>query len=366
MKWSRLFMLLALMSAGVACSDDDSHKEEDEVLDMSGVLGQSLYYNKWLNNKNDYTTEGMVDVIRFGQDGKLWEIDFGGHNEKLLGTWKENTDNNQVEVSYEDGEKEIWHVLSWKNGIFTVMVNKGKREYIAEDNSLVDYLKNMSGDAFFLTEVEQGGSKTSLRVLLEGEQTVNVREAKVILDKDQEMELVYVGNNVMMEKEAIEEEALTNLGMPGKGRDVIFYVNEGSEREFKFSDYVYADGFTKVDYKAFDLRASNTSGEISVNWKNPYSNGETYCQVEVLSSDEKTTYFKSDLEKGRLTLDIDNTTKTISGSNDIRKLLDKGRGTNFIVRLSVVLLEPGISSTSSSCYINRQAVTNVTVLEVLN
>lgn len=368
MKWGKLFLPVMFLCLGVACSDSDSKDDDDKTLDMSDVVDRCLYYNKWLNNKDAYTMEGLVDMIRLGRDGKLWEIDFGGRNEKYMGTWKEITSENQLQISYEDGERETWHVLSWEKGVFTVMVNKGKREYIAEDNSKVDYLKNITGDAFFFSEVTQTESKTSLRVLIEGTNTVEVREAKVILSDDQSMEMKYIGNKTWSEKEEIGESALKDLGMPAKSRDVIFYVNMGSDKQFKFADHVYSEAFGKVDYDDFELRASNTSAEIKVRWNNPYSGNNAYYQIEILSEDKGTTYFKSDyLNKGTTELSIDNTTKTMLGTtNDIRKLIDKGTGTKFRVRLSAVLLEPAISYTSTSSYTNRQAVTDVTVLQVLN
>ncbi|MCX4290899.1 MAG: hypothetical protein OSJ36_03820 [Odoribacter sp.] len=367
MKWSRLFILSVFAAVGLSCSDNDP-KEQDGELDMEQVMNKNLYYNKWLNNKEAYTTEGMVEVVRFTSDCKLWNVDFGGKQEIFWGTWTADVKANTLEVVYENGENETWHVLDWKKGVFTVMVNGGKREYVSEGNKDVEYLQNLTGDAFLLTEIDREGSRTSLRIELEGSQTLNVKESKVILARNQVRELKYAGDQVMIEKEPIGEDVLKNLGMPGKGRDIIFYVNEGNGREFKFSDYVSEAGFAKVEYEAFDLRASNTSSNITVRWRNPYVDEDVCYQVEILSEDEKISYFKSDyLEKNRLFLDIDSNTKTMSGTlNDIRKLIEQGRGGKFMIRWSVVMLESGVPLTSNNSYINRQAVANVSVLQVLN
>lgn len=364
MKWSKLFMSGILLALSVACSDGGSD-DKDDVLDMSDVINRELYYNKWLNNKDAYTKEGMVDVIRLGGDGKIWEIDFGGKSEKLLGTWKENTSENQLRISYENGDNETWHVLSWEKGVFTVMVNKGKREYIAEDNKQAAYLKDITGDAFLLTEITQQESKTTLRVMLEGKNTPDINEAKVILSQDEFMELKYAGNKIMTEREDIDAGI---LNLPGRERDVIFYVNMGKGKEFKFADHVYATGLGAEDYDSFDLHASNNSNEVTVRWKNPYLTNDAYYQIEVLTEDEKTTYFKSDyLAKGTSTMVINNTTKVMDGyTNNIRDLIGKGTGAKYVVRLSVVLLEPGIDVNSECSYVNRQAVTRVKVLQVMN
>lgn len=364
MKWSKLFMSAVLLNVGMACSDGDSHGNGDEILDMSGVENKYLYYNKWLNNKDAYTTEGLVDVVRFGSDGKLWNVDFGGLNETLLGTWAEDATENSLRIRYQDGTYETWHVLNWKNGVFTVMVNEGKREYLSEDNKATNYLKGITGDAFLLTEITQANSKTTLRVLLEGENTVNVKEAKVILSEDRFMGLKYTGNRTMMEKEEIDAAA---LGLPGAARDVIFYVSNKNV-EFKFADHIYAEGLGNKNYSAFDLRGSNTSNELNVKWNNPYSNENAYCQIEVWNEKGDEAYFVSDYLSGTThSLKIDNTTKCREGyTNTIRSLINKGVGTKFTIRLSIVLLEPGIDVNSKCSYINRQAVTNVTVLQVWN
>lgn len=364
MKWSKFFMLFVLVGVGVACSDDDSGKE-DEKLDMAPVMNKDLYYNKWLNNKDAYTTEGMVEVIRFSGDGKLWNIDFGGKQETLLGTWKADVKENVLNVEYQDEKNETWHVLDWKDGKFTVMVNGGKREYVSAENKASKYLQGLTGDAFLLTEIDQRESKTMLRIMLEGSNTPDVIDAKAILSDEQVMELKYT-NKTMTEKEPIDASL---LGLPGQGRDVIFYVNAGKEKEFKFADHVYADGLGAEDFSAFDLRSRNTSNEMTITWKNPYGTKETCYQIEVMSADEKKMYFVSDyLEQRTSQMKIDNTTKCMEGyTNDMRTLFSAEPGSvNFKIRLSIVLLEPGVDINSKCSYVNRQSVTKVSSIQAWN
>lgn len=364
MKWNKLLILFLMAGAGMACDDNDS-KEQDEELDMDRVINQDLYYNKWLNNKDAYTTEGMVEVIRFSGDRKLWNVDFGGKQETLLGTWTADVKENTLDVAYEEGKNETWHVLDWEKGVFTVMVDGGKREYVSGENKEVAYLQELTGDAFLLTEIDQRESKTVLRIMLEGKNIPNVIEAKAILSKGQSVELKAV-DGAMIEKEPIDASLLE---LPEKGRDVIFYVNTGKGKEFKFADYVYADALGKKDFSAFDLRSRNTSNELTITWKNPYSSQEAYYQVEVMSDDEKKTYFMSDyLGNGTSQLKVDNTTKCMDGyTNEMRTLFSAVPGSvNFKLRLSVILLEPGIDINSKCSYVNRQSVTKVTSIQAWN
>lgn len=358
MKWSRLFVLFIFALTGLACSDSDSHDDEEWV-------NKDLYYNPWLNNKDAYTTEGMVEVIRFGGDGKLWGIDFGGKTESLLGMWSVDVKANTLNVAYEDGESETWHVLNWEKGVFTVMVNGGERKYISEENKEVLYLQNLTGDAFLLTEIDQRESKTTLRVMLEGSNIPNVINAEVILSEEQSVGLK-ASNKAMIEKEPIDASL---LGLPGQERNVIFYVNAGKGKEFKFADRVYADGLGQKNFSAFDLRGRNTSNELVVTWKNPYTTGDAYYQVEVMSMDEKKTYFISEYQaKGTSQMKIDNTTRCMEGyENEMRTLFGSNPGSlTFKIRLSIVLFEPEIDINSKYCYVNRQSVTKVTSIEAWN
>lgn len=364
MNRGKLWMLALLAFMAVACSDGDSGEDEDR-LDMSKVTNKDLYYNKWLNNKDAYTTEGMVEVIRFSGDYKLWNIDFGGKQETLLGKWKDDVEENVLNVTYQNGGQETWHVLAWKDGKFTVMVNGGKREYISEENDEVEYLQNLTGDAFLLTEIDQRESKTMLRIMLEGSNTPDVIDAKAILSEKQVMDLKYE-NKTIVEKEPIDASL---LGLPGRERDVIFYVNAGKGKEFKFADHVYADGLGAEDFSAFDLRSRNTSNEMTITWKNPYGTKETCYQIEVMSADEKKMYFVSDyLEQRTSQMKIDNTTKCMKGyTNDMRTLFSAEPGTvNFKIRLSIVLLEPGVDINSKCSYVNRQSVTKVSSIQAWN
>lgn len=364
MKWSKLLILFVMAGLGVACSDDNP-KEQDPELDMDLVINQDLYYNPWLNNKDAYTREGMVEVIRFSGDRKLWNVDFGGKQETLLGTWTADVKENTLDVAYEDGKNETWHVLDWEKGVFTVMVDGGKREYVSGENKEVAYLQELTGDAFLLTEIEQRGSKTMLRIMLEGKNIPNIINAEAILSEEQSVSLKPV-NKAMVEEETIDASL---LGMPEKERDVIFYVNAGKGKEFKFADRIYADALGKKDFSAFDLRGRNTSNELTIIWKNPYSSQEAYYQVEVMSDDEKKTYFMSDyLGNGTSQLKVDNTTKCMDGyTNEMRTLFSAVSGSvNFKLRLSVILLEPGIDINSKCSYVNRQSVTKVTSRQVWN
>ncbi len=366
MELKGLFVTGVLLAMGLlSCSDGDSHDGDDE-LDMSGVLNKDLYYNPWLNNKDVYTTQGMVEVIRFSGDGKLWGIDFGGKTESLLGTWKAKEEENVLNIEYETKGQETWHVLDWEKGKFTVMVNDWKREYVTAENKDSEYLQGLTGDAFLLTEIDQRESKTMLRVMLEGDKVPNVISAQVVLSDDQIVELKADANKAMIEKETIDASL---LGLPGAERDVVFYVNEGKGKEFKFADHVYVDGLGKKDFSAFDLHSRNTGNEMTITWKNPYVTNDAYYQIEVMSVDEKKMYFVSDyLPKGTLLKKVDNTTTCMAGyTNDMRELFGSAPGSVSIkVRLSIILLEPGIDIDSECSYMNRQSVTKVTSIEAWN
>lgn len=370
MKILKFGVVLLCLTALFSCSDNDSGDQDDQ-LDMSKVVNKYLYYNKWLNNKDSYSKEGLVEMIRFDNnggsnfDGKVWQVDFGGKTETFLAKWKEQNGENQLTLTYDGGKEEIWHILECNpNGTFTVMVNSGKREYISEDDSRSDYLHDLTGDAFILTEVEMTEVVSTLRIVIEGGKSVNVKKANAILSDDQIMALKYQ-NKSLTESEAIDA---TSLGLPGRERDVIFYVNMGNGKEFKFSDHIYNNGLGMKTFADFNLDAINLeNNSLKVSW-NPYSDDNAYYQVEIFNDkmNLENPYFVSDLlSPGTSSLTIDNTTKCLEGyTNNMNKL--NTRGQQYVVRLSAVLLEPGTDVNSKYSYVNKQAVTHVKRLLVWN
>jgi len=352
MNRGKLWMLALLASMAVACSDDDSGEDEDR-LDMSKVTNKDLYYNKWQNTRDSYVGNDLVDVYRFDNNGKVWSIDFGGKTEELVGSWSDRE--NSITITDEDGNTEVWNVLKCNNDELEVMVNDGSRLY---ENS-PSYLQDITGDAYLLTEIENNTKSTCLRVNVEGKNAVNIKSAAVILSNAQVVDLKYEGStHSWVEKNEISS---ASINLP---RKVIFYVKSG-EHEFKFADHVYSDGLSNVNFSTVSLDAINVNNILQVSW-NLLSDAakNIYYQVEILDENLDPYFVSPYLQNPVIPYKIDRFTQAKDDINKMDKLNTSGQ--RFYVRLSAVLLEPGVEYTSKYSAVNLQAVTRIKRLSVWN
>lgn len=351
MKMLKLFPFLFCLGFFTACSDED--KDQDDVLDMSKLTGKYWYYNKWQNDKNSYVLDDLLEIIRFEENGKLWEMDFGGKNEKIVGTWM--AQENAITLRYTSRPEEIWNVLKSDKDFIEAMVFGGKREYRAEP----DYLKNLTADAYLMDEVKNDGvlPETRISISIAGKNAVNIaKDAAVILDRNHTVPLT------LKNKEWTESEPIlaSDYELPAEGREIRFYIKV-SGNPVKFSDYIYAEGLPKRKFQDFDLSAQNQDRSLLVKWK-PFEdeNNKIYYQIEVLNDAEDVAnpYFVSRLQSPHTSqLEITETTTTDQDKPNNLKNLKAGQ--TYTVRLSAVLLEPGTSAEDLYSYTNRQAVSSL-------
>jgi hypothetical protein len=95
-----------------------------------------------------------------------------------------------------------------------------------------------------------------------------------------------------------------------------------------------------------------------VEW-NPYDQASVYYRVEVLkeNADAANPYFVSQLYAGIESLSVDSNTKT---ETDVENRMgDLKNGDKYIVRLSAILLEPGIDYNHKYSNVNIQAISYV-------
>lgn len=337
-----------------SCSDSGSGNSGKDF-DMTNKTNKYWYCNKWQNTKTSYSKEDLVEAIRFNSDGQLWEMDYSGRVENLVGSW--TSEENRITLKYDDGKQEVWNVLKSDNNSIRIMNSGWEKTYVIEPS----YLQDLTGDAYLYTEVEPSGSSTRLSVSVSGKNAAKIKsDALIILSETQTVPLVYKSAS-WVEKEVISAES---LGLPGRVLDVVFYVNI-SGQPVKFLDRIYNTEVYKKDFASFGLDAINKDRVLTVKW-NPFYESNVYYQVEVLNEklDSGNPYFISDLLPAWTpSIEIDNTTKTLDGfTNRINDLKDRGQ--KFNVRLSAVQLEPGVSVNSKYSYVNLQSVTHVTRLSV--
>lgn len=345
--WHLLPFLLCL-GAVFSCSDDD-HNDED-VLDMGKLTGKYWYYNKWQNNRESYVLDDLLDIVRFEGNGKLWEMDFSGKNERIVGTWTHK--DNEIVLHYTNRPEEIWNVLKSGEGFIDAMVLSGKREYKAEP----DYLKDLTADAFLVDEVKNDGlyPETRIGISIEGKNAVNIaKDAAVILAEDAVVGLT-LENKVWHESKPI---LAADFGLPTTEKAIRFYI-KANGNPVKFTDTVYTQSLPKRKFADFALNAVNQDRVLHVSWA-AFDRQDVYYRVEVLNvnASEEPYYVSRLLPAGTDAWEITETTETERDlTNNMKKLK---AGQNYTVRLSAIVLEPGTSVGDMYSYTNRQAVSFV-------
>lgn len=345
LKWMLGMLCLCGM---ISCSDDEGR--DDTILEMHRLTGKYWYCTNWANNKDGYTTDDLLEILKFGEDRKLWKMDFSGKTDAVAGSW--TSDKNEITLTYAEGGEEKWNVLHSGDGYLNVKVNRGERNYTLEPR----YLQNLAADAFLIQEV----SKTEevplrLGVEITGSNTVNIRDAEVILAKDQVVPMVYKSRTKSWNARDVIE--ASRFGLPDTERMVVFYINAGGN-PVKFSDKIYAGGVPKKSFDAFKLNAINKGQTLEVSW-DAFSETGIYYRVEVLNADMDTSnpYFVSVLYANINSLSITKDTKT---NEDLpNRMGELKNGMNYVVRLSAIVLEPGIDYNHKFSYTNLQSVTYV-------
>lgn len=346
LKWMLGMVCLCGM---ISCNDEEGR--DDTILEMHRITEKYWYCTNWANNKDGYTTDDLLEILKFGEDGKLWRMDFGGKVDEVAGSW--TSSNNEIILKYAAGGEEKWNVLHSGDNYLHVKVNKGERNFTLEPR----YLQNLAADAFLIQEISKT-EEIPLRVGVEitGTNTVNIGgDAEVILAKDQIVPLVYKSRTKSWNARDVIE--ANRLGLPGEERLVVFYINAAGN-PVKFSDYIYAGEVPSKSFDAFQLNAINKGQVLEVSW-DAFSQSGIYYRVEVLNGDMDTSnpYFVSVLYDNIHALSITKDTKT---NNDLpNRMGELKNGMNYVVRLSAIVLEPGIDYNHKYSYTNIQSVTFV-------
>lgn len=342
--------LLIFLFAGIFMSCSDDGKRDDTILNIDKVTGKYWYCINWANTPNSYTTEDLVEAVKLESSGKLWTMDFSGRIDREVGTWFSGE--NEITLRYDNGTTEKWGVLHSGSNYLTVMVNKGERKYVTEPV----YLQDLTGDAYLINEIKSSGVEpTRVGVSVKGKNTVNMSEASVIAAPDKVFKLAYRSRvKSWTDKGDI---VASEFELPENTRDIVFYIKV-SGHPLKFKDRIYAENLPQRSFRDFGLNAYNEGKSLRVEW-NPYDWASVYYRVEVLkeNADAANPYFVSQLYAGIESLSVDSNTKT---ETDVENRMgDLKNGDKYIVRLSAILLEPGIDYNHKYSNVNIQAISYV-------
>lgn len=349
MRLYKLIFGLCCLGAMISCKDDD---DNNSLSDLDKLTGKYWYINNYLGNKTAYEVNDGINVVRFEGSGILTGMEYGGRRDSLLGEWRKEDD--QLILTFLDGTEELWYLTSLGKDEIKARVNGGDRVYRTE----FAYLEDMKADAFLVNEYFKSGAGYRLKTYIGANVTGNrnIMEALMLLAADYNTKMLDRGY-YWSERKPLDEDF---IDFKGQKQQVRFYFKVGRKDQVKLDDYIYTGNLEPLEIGDYDLRVVNTpdAGKMTVKW-NPVAQENVYYKVEVFNENMSlvTPYFVSNVqlpESSSLTIDF-----TTAG--EINKINELKKGKKYVVRLTMLLYEPGIDFINNRFANNNiQAVTYVT------
>lgn len=337
--------ILSIIVAGMflgSCSDDDKEFQ----LDTNRMTGVDWYYNGGTNaNRLSFSDENVLDINRFDENGEIKGLDPRGQADTVAGVWSDEG-LNMIAVEWKDGTTDKWTVLECNSSDFTVTNKWGKREY----ESKPSYLQNLTGDAFWMNYFEGEAFKTKLGFQVSGNTSLRAGYVYALLsdEKSGQIELENNNNNIWRGEVA---NAVEN-------RRVRFSCRIGSKNYVKFDERITGENFTPVRRSDIDFKCSKPVG-VSNKWEytwNKINDENVYYKIEIYSENNVSDiYFESYLfaYDGKYLLD-ENTNGKLNRLKEINAKKD------YEIRLTAMMLEPGVAYNSTIAENRVQAVIYIT------
>ena len=318
------------------CSDDD----KDFVLDVNRMTGVDWYYNRTTSkNYLSFSDENVLEINRFDKNGEIKSIDLRGVIDSVAGVWRDEGEN-VLAVDWKNGNSESWTVENCTSKKFVVNNGWGEREYITEPS----YLENLTGDAFWVNKFVDKVSKLQLGFRISNDRSMRAGYVRALLSDDESVKLKSY-NNVWKEEVDISRV---------EDRKVRFSCRIGGDY-VKFDEFITADNFPSMRLDEVNFTSSIKAGypdQLEIEW-NEFEGENVYYKIEVYSKDnEADVYFESGLfpyDNGKYTLNG----STIGKINKLDKIDSKKE---YVLRLTAVMLEPGVASNSVIAESRIQAV----------
>ena len=323
-----------------SCSDDD----KDFMLDVNRMTGVDWYYNRTTSkNYSSFSDENVLEINRFDKSGEIKGIDLRGVIDSVAGTWRDEGEN-ILAVDWKNGNAETWTVENCTSKKLVVNNGWGEREYITKPS----YLENLTGDAFWVNKFVDDVSKPQLGFRISNDRSMRAGYVLALLSDDESVKLKNY-NNVWKGEADIS-------GV--EDRRIRFSCRIGSDY-VKFDEFITADNFPSMRLTDIDFTSSLKGGypnQLEIEW-NKFEGENVYYKIEVYSKDnEADVYFESGLfsyDNGKYTLNE----STIGKINKLNKIDSKKE---YTLRLTAVMLEPGVASNSVIAESRIQAVVYVT------
>lgn len=335
--------MLSIVAAGMflgGCSDDDKEFQ----LDTNRMTGVDWYYNGGTSgNRLSFTDENVLDINRFDKNGEIRGLDIRGQADTVAGVWSDEG-LNTLAVEWKNGTTDKWTVLKCNSSDFTVTNKWGKREYVSKPS----YLQNLTGDAFWINYFDGDASKTKLGFQVSGNTSLRAGYVYALLSDDKSGQIELNNNNNIWRGEVANSV---------ENRRVRFSCRIGSKNYVKFDERITGENFDPMRLSDVAMKITKMTGsnQLDISW-NEFP-GENVCyKMEVyLKNNVNDVYFESALFPY-----VNNYPLSESTVGKVNKLNKIDSRKEYEIRLTAVMLEPGVAYNTTIAENRVQAVFYVT------
>ncbi len=335
--------MLSIIVAGMflgGCSDDDKEFQ----LDTNRMTGVDWYYNGGTSgNRLSFTDENVLDINRFDKNGEIRGLDIRGQVDTIAGVWSDEG-LNTLAVEWKNGTTDKWTVLKCNSSDFTVTNKWGKREYVSKPS----YLQNLTGDAFWINYFDGDASKTKLGFQVSGNTSLRAGYVYALLSDDKSGQIELENNNNIWRGEVANSV---------ENRRVRFSCRVGSKNYVKFDERITDENFAPMRLPDVAMKVTSMAGsnQVEISW-NEFA-GENVCyKMEVyLKNNVNDVYFESALFPY-----VNNYPLSESTVGKVNRLKDMDSKKEYEIRLTAVMLEPGVAYNTTIAENRVQAVFYVT------
>lgn len=335
--------MLSIIMAGMflgGCSDDDKEFQ----LDTNRMTGVDWYYNGGTSgNRLSFTDENVLDINRFDKNGEIRGLDIRGQVDTIAGVWSDEG-MNTLAVEWKNGTTDKWTVLKCNSSDFTVTNKWGKREYVSKPS----YLQNLTGDAFWVNYFDGDASKTKLGFQVSGNTSLRAGYVYALLSDDKSGQIELNNNNNIWRGEVANSV---------ENRRVRFSCRVGSKNYVKFDERITDENFAPMRLPDVAMKITRMTGsnQLEISW-NEFA-GENVCyKMEVyLKNNVNDVYFESALFPYVNVYPLSES--TVGKVNRLNKIDSRKE---YEIRLTAVMLEPGVAYNTTIAENRVQAVFYVT------
>lgn len=323
------------------CGDGD----KDFELNVDRMTNTDWYYNRTTKaNRLSFSDENVLEINRFDRNGEIKGIDLRGAIDSVAGEWGSD-EGNVLNINWKNGNFEKWTVFDCTSNRFVVNNGWGEREFVTKPS----YLEQLTGDAFWVNKFEGEARVTRLGFKVFGKSSLRAGYIFALLSDEKSGQIELSNYN-----DVWKGEADVNV----ENRRVRFSCRNGADY-VKFDEYITAENFTPMRLSDIYFTTSRTVGvtnQLEVTW-NKFMGENVYYKIEVYSKNkEADLYFESELfpyDNGKYVLNQN----TIGKINKLNKIDQKKE---YVIRLTAVMLERGITFNSMVAEGRVQAVVYVT------